>query len=141
MSDVGFEGMTAISQEFEYRGQWARQRSYSLALSFARRLIDEVRMNASGRPGPNVVTGDYLDSFWYEVTNMQIEGGGMGAGAEVGSTAPQAARLEYGFVGADSRGAHYEQPPFPHWGPAMDAVAPEYEAAMVTLVDFDVPVI
>ncbi|RSO40609.1 hypothetical protein DMH15_14715 [Streptomyces sp. WAC 06725] len=44
--------------------------------------------------------------------------------AEVGTSAPQGRRLESGFVGADSLGRHYAQPPFPHLGPAVDQAGP-----------------
>jgi hypothetical protein len=43
-------------------------------------------------------------------------------------------RLEFGFVGVDSIGRHYNQPPFPHFRPAEDEVAPIYIAEMRTAV-------
>ncbi|MEV0446303.1 hypothetical protein AB0I46_46175, partial [Streptomyces spectabilis] len=44
--------------------------------------------------------------------------------AEVGTNAPQGRRLEFGFVGVDSLGRHYNQPPFPHLGPAVATFGP-----------------
>lgn len=136
MAEEGFVGMSAVTAEFIHRGPWSRQKSYSLARHFGLRLVEEVKRNASGRPGPEEVTGEYVDSIYFEVTD-QVAAGGEGASVDVGSDAPQALRLEYGFVGTDSLGRTYEQPPFPHWQPAMDVVEPEYEEAMTALADFD----
>lgn len=89
---------------------------------YGERLRDEVQQNASGRPGPNVVTGQYRGSIRimersrYSVT--------------VGTDAVQALRLEFGFVGTDSIGRHYQQPAFPHFRPAEDTVGPQYFQAM-----------
>lgn len=44
--------------------------------------------------------------------------------AIVGTNAPQGRRLEFGFVGADALGRVYNQPPFPHVGPAVEEQAP-----------------
>jgi hypothetical protein len=40
----------------------------------------------------------------------------------VGTDAPQAARLEWGFHGTDSLGRHVDQAPRPHVGPACDDI-------------------
>lgn len=136
MAEEGFTGMSAVTAEFVHRGPWSRQKSYSLARHFGMRLVEEARVNASGRPGPEIDTGEYIDSFYFEV-NDQVAAGGEGATVDVGTDAPQALRLEYGFVGTDSAGRTYDQPPFPHWGPAMDVVEPEFEEAMAGIADFD----
>lgn len=85
----------------------------------ARLLLDTIRSNASGRPGPNIVTGAYVNS-WY------IERRGFIEGMLVATRAPQAKRLEYGFAGVDSLGRNYNQPPFPHVRPAAQTVAVWY---------------
>lgn len=94
-------------------------------------LRTRVMRNASGRPGPNVVTGDYRRSItveFYEADGQFI--------ATVGTNSPQGRRLEFGFHGADSLGRVYAQPPLPHFGPALDATAPEFNAAIaLTLED------
>jgi hypothetical protein len=66
-------------------------------------------------PGPNVATGDYRRG----ITLTTEEGDGMAA-AEVSTAAVQAFRLEFGFIGRDSLGRLFRQPPFPHWGPAEE---------------------
>ncbi|MEU1078529.1 MULTISPECIES: HK97 gp10 family phage protein [unclassified Streptomyces] len=73
-----------------------------------------IQGNASGRPGPNVITGAYRGSWRTETSSIRG-----GAKATIGTNAPQARRLEFGFVGADSRGRVYNQPPFPHVQPAL----------------------
>lgn len=76
-----------------------------------------IRGNASGRPGPNVITGKYRNSW--ETVNRSLP---YGAQCTIGTNAPQGRRLEWGFVGADSLGRVYNQPPFPHVGPAIDYI-------------------
>lgn len=90
-------------------------------------LRTAVMRRASGRPGPNFVTGDYRRSITVTFIRDHATGN---FSAEVGSNAPQSRRLEFGFVGADSLGRVYNQPPYPHFGPAFDDVAPDFEAAV-----------
>jgi hypothetical protein len=70
--------------------------------------------NASGRPGPNVITGAYRNSWQTENRHIPY-----GAECTIGTNAPQGRRLEFGFVGTDSLGRSYNQPPFPHVQPAL----------------------
>ncbi|GAA2084471.1 hypothetical protein GCM10009759_03530 [Kitasatospora saccharophila] len=93
-------------------------------------LETAIRAAASGRPGPEVQSGDYRRSWGTEVRTVPG-----GVEAIVGTNRPQAARLEYGFVGADSLGRVYNQPPFPHVGPSVDRVGPLFAAAMAQLVE------
>lgn len=85
------------------------------------RLLALVRQHASGRPGPNVVTGRYLSMF------MIING-------RVVNLSPQTRRLEYGFSGTDALGRVYHQPPFPHFRPALEEMRSEYRRGMVPLI-------
>lgn len=71
-----------------------------------------VKANASGRPGPNIRTGDYVRSIRARPVTRPGQTG------YIGSPRPQAARLELGFYGRDSLGRQYAQPPFPHFAPA-----------------------
>lgn len=80
-----------------------------------RLLLAMIKFNASGRPGPNIITGDYFDS-WKPEPFPVPDGGGM----DIGTDRPQGKRLEYGFMNRyDSLGRFYRQPPFPHVGPAV----------------------
>lgn len=82
-----------------------------------------IRWNASGRPGPNIISGDYFDS-WGPAQPFAVPDGG---GAMLGTDRPQARRLEYGFMERyDVLGRYYEQPPFPHVEPAVNELSEEY---------------
>lgn len=77
-----------------------------------------IRANATGRPGPNVITGKYRSS-WETMTRRLP----YGAECTIGTTAPQGRRLEFGFYNmTDILGRHFYQPPFPHVGPAIPRI-------------------
>lgn len=84
-------------------------------------LQTRIKANASGRPGPNAPSGDYRRSWGTRYTK-----GADVMMASVGTNMPQGRRLEYGFVGADSLGRVYNQPPYPHVGPAVAEVEPQF---------------
>jgi hypothetical protein len=96
---------------------------------FTQLLRTRVRARASGRPGPRRQTGDYRRSIGAQTAQIAP---GVWQGT-VGTNAPQGRRLEYGFVGQDSLGRTYNQPPYPHFGPAVDETEPQYTAAMVQI--------
>jgi hypothetical protein len=85
----------------------------------ALRLQTMIQANASGRPGPRVQTGDYRRSW-----NTRTGIGPDGPWASVGTNAPQARRLEFGFSGTDSIGRNYNQPPYPHVATAVAQIQP-----------------
>lgn len=91
-------------------------------------LQTKVQAHASGRPGPNAPTGDYRRSI-----HVEFSGESGSAKATVGTNKPQARRLEFGFVGIDSLGRHYSQPPYPHFGPALDEIEPDFLTALAVL--------
>lgn len=74
-----------------------------------------VKANASGRPGPNIITGDYVRSIEYRKQNHPT-----GVDGWIGTNRPQGRRLEFGFAGADVLGRVFNQPPRPHFGPAAE---------------------
>ncbi|WP_372407408.1 hypothetical protein [Streptomyces luteireticuli] len=106
-------------------GPAVRARTRAITRHHAMLLRARIQQHASGRPGPNVITGQYRASW--DVT-MSISGGSV-AGT-VSSGAPQQARLEYGFVGVDALGRHYRQPPYPHIEPAWRETHPGYIEAL-----------
>jgi hypothetical protein len=83
------------------------------------------QQNASGRPGPNIVTGSYHDS-WFTAAGAEQ--------AVLSNFQPQALRLEFGFVGTDSLGRFYNQPPYAHLGPAVITFGPEFGAIMLRAI-------
>lgn len=88
-------------------------------------LVTAVQRNASGRPGPRAITGDYRRSW-----SMRLEQDGASVVATAGTNRPQARRLEYGFTGTDSLGRHYRQPPYPHVRPALTEIGPQFQDAV-----------
>lgn len=84
-----------------------------------------IRGNASGRPGPNVITGAYRNSWQTDTRRIPH-----GAICTLGTNAPQGRRLEFGFVGMDSIGRNYNQPPFPHVQPALPFIEATLMATM-----------
>jgi hypothetical protein len=87
--------------------------------------------NASGRPGPNVITGSYRASWRVDV----LSDGPAEVSRSVGTSEPQANRLENGFVGPDSLGRIYDQAPLPHHGPAVDVIDPQFRRAMEAVAE------
>lgn len=87
--------------------------------------LARVKANASGRPGPRRVTGDYTRSMSVNVTYT-----GGGVTADIGTNAAQALRLEFGFHGTDRIGRRYNQSPLPHWRPMWEWLEGRYFAAV-----------
>jgi hypothetical protein len=93
--------------------------------------VADIRAHASGRPGPNVITGAYRAS-WQTLTRRIP----YGAECTLGSEAPQARRLEFGFFGmTDSLGRLYHQPPYPHVQPALPQISATLRAQMLRAVE------
>lgn len=118
------------TQLWSYAGKLARAatktRPDKLTRSYGEMLLARTRAYASGRPGPNVITGAYRSSI--KITHHVYADGT--AVAVVGSDAPQAARLEFGFRGVDSLGRKYDQRPFPHYQRAIDDLERLYPPAV-----------
>jgi hypothetical protein len=74
--------------------------------------LAQLKLHASGRPGPRRVTGDYTRQM-----NMQADHGDDGVEVTIGGSGVQGPRLEYGFIGQDSLGRSYNQRPFRHYAP------------------------
>lgn len=90
-----------------------------------------VRRRASGRPGPNVITGKYRNDIQFRMLSR-----GLNASCAVGSDHPAAHRLENGFIGIDSAGRVVDAPAYPHFEqdllPTLDALQNSI-AAIVTV--------
>lgn len=84
-------------------------------------LLQLVIQKASGRPGPNVITGRYISAF------MIVD-------KRVVNHSRQTHRLEYGYSGTDSLGRLYHQPPFPHFRPALEEMRQQYRRGIVPLI-------
>lgn len=127
MTEVSFQviGARVIAAEFLGASREIPKIAERMTRVHGQRLVTKIKANASGRPGPNAPTGDYRRSWTLQVTSR----GGFTI-AIAGTNRPQGRRLEYGFHGVDSLGRHYNQPAYPHVGPAIDAVEPGFLADM-----------
>lgn len=80
----------------------------------------DAKANASGRPGPMAPTGAFRGS----ITHVPATTSGSSTVAYVGSNAPQARRLEFGFMGmTDSLGRRFQQPAYPWLAPTIPKAA------------------
>ncbi len=125
-----YSNAAEIAAALEGRAARVLPQALSLVRHYAMLLETQVKANASGRPGPNVITGDYRRSWTHEVHVSD----GVVSGT-VGTNKPQARRLEYGFVGADSLGRVYDQPPYAHVGPAVATIEPLFVQALGQIAD------
>ncbi|MFE7129335.1 HK97 gp10 family phage protein [Streptomyces sp. NPDC057638] len=125
-SRVGASGNAAeIAARLDARAARSLPETVAIVQHYAMLLETRIKAKASGRPGPNAPTGDYRRSWTHQIaTNGALVVG------TVGTNKPQARRLEFGFVGADSLGRIYNQPPFPHVGPAVEEIRPLFIAAL-----------
>ena len=98
---------------------------HAVTIAWTASLQRQVQANASGRPGPNAPTGNYRRSI-----NRQTRRTARGSEGQVGTNQPQGWRLEAGFTGTDALGRNYNQPAFPHFGPALDFVGAGYQNAI-----------
>jgi hypothetical protein len=121
----------AAARELEGLGVRAVVSAPRIVAHYTALLATRAQANASGRPGPNAVTGDYRRAIGWQSGADTALGTVWGV---VGTDKPQGRRLEMGFHGVDSLGRRYDQPPYPHFGPAFDAVAPLFEVALGELV-------
>jgi hypothetical protein len=126
--EVRIIGDEALAAALDAGGLRVQVRTPVVLRHYGQLYQTRVRSGASGRPGPRAVTGDYRRSITLEMGLVD----GFPA-AIVGTISPQARRLEYGFVGADSLGRHYNQPPFPHWDPPLAGIVEELTAALADL--------
>lgn len=132
-------GNDLVVAAFREKAQTVGPRIFEVTRKFGFLAQTKVRANMSGRSGvvftpeggedagpggeigPRAITGDLRRSVTVETA---IEGATVRSVA--GSNEPQVLRLELGFVGEDSLGRHYDQPPYPAWRPAYDDLAPRY---------------
>lgn len=126
---VQLTGDLKLIAAWDKAGRELDKKTSALIRHHGQLLKTRIQANASGRPGPNAPTGDYRRSWTVEFS------GGIGAAkVTVGTNAPQARRLEFGFHGSDSLGRVYNQPPYPHVAPAIAVTEPEFYAGAAALV-------
>jgi hypothetical protein len=97
-------------------------------------VLNQVRITEPEGGRTPYKSGTYRRSFAMETVEKSSER----CRVEVGTDAPQARRLEYGFVGADKLGRVYNQAARPHIRPALDenkgAAVDEFRGAIGDIV-------
>ena len=88
-------------------------------------LEKQAKLNASGRPGPEVVTGTLRRGITHDPVTPY---GVAGWQTKVGPTVIYSRRIELGFHGADSLGRVYNQPGYPYFLPAVKDSQPRLAA-------------
>lgn len=122
-----FSNARLVGASFARQAATTDTRIAGVVRHHGRLLQTRVRGRASGRPGPRVVTGDYRRSIDFRMSSEVSLGMHV---AQVGTNNPQGRRLEMGFTGVDSLGRYYDQPPYPHFGPALDDTTPDFLSAL-----------
>lgn len=119
--EVKTEGVEALIRKTRRFSRNALRGIEDLTDEQAEAYRQEVIRRASGRPGPQRVTGDYVSRF--RIVKERIF---RGFRTSVVNDHPASARLELGYTGVDAAGRTYNQPPFPHWRPAREVMAPKF---------------
>jgi hypothetical protein len=127
---IEVDGDIAVEHTLMEAALTAGAKAFTITRTWTQALTTKIRANASGRPGPRARTGDYRRS-WSGITYVR---GGVEVVGEASTNAPQGPRLEFGFTGVDALGRHYDQPPYPHARPALDAISEPYTAALAAEV-------
>jgi len=114
---IRVEGHKELAAKTRHMSEAAKAQTENIVASVALKMMNQVRQNASGRPGPEIQSGAYKNSIMMTKESSLAY--------RVFTTSPYANRLEFGFSGVDALGRKYNQPAFPHWQPAVDALSAE----------------
>lgn len=128
MAAFGTSGLLGLATEFQEMAASAPTRAYGVARTYGAVLRALVRERVSGFP-VRVVTDTYRPSIRDEPFHQ-----GMRVGAAVGTDEPRGYRLELGGHGIDSRGREWNQDPRGHFGPSLDEITPDFEAAILGII-------
>lgn len=123
------EGVDEVAEALTSSAVMAPAKAYGVVVHYGAVLQRQVKANAGGRPGPERVTGQYVGSI--RRRSRPLVAGGY---SDVGTDSDQGHRLEAGFVGTDSRGHRVHQPPYPHFGPALDSIDAPFTAGLAGAV-------
>ena len=104
--------LTRVSSELDAASKRAIARG-------AAEVEKAAKENASGAPGPEVVTGTARRGVRHTPAHRV---GLVGWQSEVGPTVIYSRRLDLGFIGTDSLGRVYNQQPRPFFTPAWDSM-------------------
>lgn len=109
-----------------------KARTTAAVQEFAVHLVTRIQTAASGRPGPNIVSGNLYGSI--QIDHNLGDADGWGA-ATVYTDVPYSRRLELGFYGTDSLGRTYNQQPYPYFSRAVEGSVSEFIEVMQRAVN------
>jgi hypothetical protein len=109
-----------------------KARTTAAVHQFSTMLVDRIQAAASGRPGPNIVTGNLYGSILIDHNLGDTDGWGV---ATVYTDVPYSRRLELGFYGTDSLGRSYNQQPYPFFSRAVEGSVSEFIEVMQSAVN------
>lgn len=89
----------------------------ALLQAAGRAAATHARSHMGSRPGPHIITGRLHSSLRVRTDGRRV------LVYPSGSAAPYARRIELGFVGTDSLGRVYNQPPYPYFRPGVRRAA------------------
>lgn len=120
----------AVAAAFRKKSDQVYQDLAETVLDHAVMLEADIKARQGNAPAPQAPTGDYRRSWGHKVFNENHR-----IIATVGTSAPQARRLEYGFYGLKDRaGRLFWQQPRPHLRPAVNAIKTLFESAVSDVV-------
>jgi hypothetical protein len=125
-------GTEALQAASEVALVGLKARTTQAVRDFSSMLVERIQTAASGRPGPNIVTGNLYGSFIIDRTIGDADGWGV---ATIGTEVPYSRRLELGFYGTDSLGRSYSQQPYPFFGRAIEGSVDEFLTVMRNAVN------
>lgn len=118
--EIRIEGDTRVARILEKMPALIGKKARKVKQEQAQALRRNVQMHIQ-RQGL-VETGGYLRSI------TVLDG-------SVTTERPDATRHEYGFVGVDALGRHYDSPPRPHWRPSIEMVKRSFPKAILKEIE------
>lgn len=121
MAEIVVDGLESLLSAFDEIAKTLQKRQETAVMQAGLAYQHDVQAYP-----PPVDTGQYRAGIRTELSSEY----GVPV-ALIGSPAPQACRLEFGFIGADSLGRIYHQAARPHWRPALDYNREKYQNIIV----------
>ncbi|MCS3923827.1 HK97-gp10 family putative phage morphogenesis protein [Methanosalsum natronophilum] len=112
------EGFDDLQKEFEILGDKLLAEVEDAVIKSAHMVVRDAKINSKKGPPkfPSRRTGTLMNS----IKILSAKKDRSQIAVDVGSDVEYARRVEYGFVGVDSKGRNYNQPPKPFLRPAID---------------------
>jgi hypothetical protein len=125
---IVWTGVTEFVAALDRASARASSAARSATVEIASEIEKATKERASGRPGPEVVTGTLRRSIRHDPVTPWGVGGWQ---TQIGPTAVYGRRIELGFAGPDSLGRHFDpSKKYPYFEPGFRSVVPRIPAIM-----------